>query len=161
VNDVLKNMITQARNSFSDIWKKDFIWKYNPAGPERGDPEHWTMGCEVFTVHVTHYGNNLFDVAVLWGHNSDQVFESEKIKSDLETMKGYASEVAQQFLQVGMLNWFGFDLTLTRPVDEIRFKQITAGVDGRLFGLAEEGTVFRFDNGQWAPMLMKTKTFGI
>jgi hypothetical protein len=154
VNDVLKNMVTQARNSFSEVWKKDLTWSYTPSN--KGDPEHWTMKCAVFEVFVTHYGDNLFDVAVLWGQDSDEIFASEKIKSDLDTMKGHAREVAQQFLQVGMLNWFGFDLTLTRPVDEIRFKQISTGVDGKVFGLAEEGTVFRLDGSTWKPLTMKT-----
>jgi hypothetical protein len=155
MSETLKNMLAQARNSFSEIWKKDPAWSYTPASNE--DSEYWTKKCTVFEVFVTHYGDNLFDVAVLclWGQDSDEVFASEKIKSDLETMKSYATEVAQEFLKVGFLNWTGIDLTFTRPTDEIRFKQITAGVDGKLFGLDGDGTVHKLENGRWSALSMK------
>lgn len=151
-------MIKEARATFNKLWeRKNFTWQYEKIEDNELDSiEHWTKECDLFKVYVSHYGDNVFDVAVHIGYDfgAGDMFSSDKLTSDAETMRRKADEIIQELIKSAIRSWMGFDLDLTRPPDEIRLKQITGSVDGRLFGLDENGIVYTNQGHTWKQLSM-------
>lgn len=162
----MTKLCNEAKPHFEKLWVRNTLhWSYSPGDKEKGDLPVWSKRCTLFEAHLSYQGElisgesteHFFDIALLIGkeYGSEALYTSRKFPAaSADVARKRADEVIEEFLLAAVRNWMGFDFRLTKPADELRFKQITAGVDGKVFGLDDEGQVHQLNGNAWRALSM-------
>jgi hypothetical protein len=165
---VSKYISDEAKPQLDKLWVRDSLhWSFSPGDKEKGDLPIWSKRCALFEAHLSYQGRteelgantaaDYYDIAILIGkeYGSESLYTSRSFSaSSAEVAKKRADEVVEEFIMAAIRNWLGFDFKLTKPADEVRFKQLTSGVDGKVFGLDEEGKVHQLAGNSWRALSM-------
>lgn len=157
----MNTLSKDIRDQFDLLWKRIDWFTIEPG--REGDIRTFRKWCEFFSFYVCRHAEYaetyMFSIEDSMG---SQVFSrSFEIKGDGEAADLEAKKIAdtyiQEFMKAAVLAWMGFELTPTRPADEIRMIQISAD-DGGLIGVGEDGNVYIFLKSGWFPLPMKKLT---
>lgn len=149
------------RDQFNLLWEKN---GWNTILPRKeGDIRTFKKWCDFFYFYVCRdeeYAETY--VFSIEDSTGSEVFSRRfEVKGAGEAADLAAKETAdaciQEFMKAAVLAWMGFELTPTRPADEIRMAQISANGDG-LFGVGEDGNIYGFIKSGWFPLPMKKLT---
>lgn len=73
--------------------------------------------------------------------NGERVFEQLMGVANWDNASYEGQQLLFEFVAIGVEILGGFSITLNRPANEIRFKQITQ-MDGYVYGLGEDGVLY-------------------
>ena len=157
----MNTLSKDIRDQFNLLWKSESWFTIKPG--REGDIRTFRKWCEFFSFyvcqHMEYAETYVFSIEDSTG--SQAFARSFEVKGDGEAADLAAKKIAdtyiQEFMKAAVLAWMGFELTPTRPADEIRMAQISANEDG-LFGVGEDGNIYGFIKSGWFPLPMKKLT---
>lgn len=146
--------MTDLENDVKDLWN-ELLGKW-----DEQEDFTWMKRCELFTAYITSMDDDIFELNIHL--NDDRLEDEDPILSsvlegrDIVTASKSADKQLFEFVRAGT--------TVLAPlVDEVRFVQMMSDPEGKLYGLTEEGVLYRYEsmyteNGNidgWRPMSMK------
>jgi len=152
----------EIRDQFDRLWKRG-EWSLLEEPVRDGDIPVFRKGCNLFTFFVCRheafpesYVLSIEDATAtgLYTQNIEVLEQGEN--GDRRALER-ADEFIQEFMKAGIQAWMGFELTPTRPANEIRIKQTSVN-EGGIVGVGDDDRVYAFAKSGWLPLPMKKLT---